>query len=110
LEVENVHLPLDGEHELVKHGCRYEIGGQEDINKKKHEIFAVPEANAVVNPGAVMVHVENATIAGRAVMASLRLEHVAHQAVASALIFSVAQVESPENRHLSRVCGHRLEE
>lgn len=57
-----------------------------------------------------MIHVEHTPIAGGAVMTSFRLEHVAHQAVASPLIFGVAQVEAPENRDLARIRGHRLKE
>ena len=42
-----------------------------------HEEFIVVEANAVGNPRAMMVHLENAAIALGAVMASVRLRLVA---------------------------------
>jgi len=43
-------------------------------------------------------------------VAALWLEDVAHQTVATALVLSVAQVEAPEDRDLSWVGRHRLEE
>jgi hypothetical protein len=58
----------------------------------------------------VMIHVENASIAGRAVMAPLWLEDVAHKAVPAPLILCIAQMEAPKDRHLAGVCGHWLEE
>ena len=57
-----------------------------------------------------MVHVEDAAIAARAVMATLRLEYVAHQAVSAPFVLRVAQVKSPENGHLAGVGGHGLDE
>ena len=50
----------------------------------------VPSADAVVDPGTVMVHVENAPVASRAMVASLRLEDVAHQAIATTLVLRIA--------------------
>ena len=57
-----------------------------------------------------MVHVEDASVAGRAVMASFWLENIAHEAISAALVLRVAQVESPEDGHLAGVCGHGLDE
>ena len=43
-------------------------------------------------------------------MASLWFENIAHQAVTTSLILIVSQMESPEDRYLSWVGGHGLEE
>ncbi len=45
-----------------------------DVDEKEDEVLAVPESNAVVDPGAVVVHVDHTAVADRAVMAALRLE------------------------------------
>jgi hypothetical protein len=57
-----------------------------------------------------MVHVEHTSVASRAVMASLWLKNIAHQAVSTPLILIVAEMEAPEDGHLSRVRRHTLEE
>lgn len=43
-------------------------------------------------------------------MTPLRFEHIAHQAIATAFVLCIAQVETPEHRHLARVSSHYLEE
>jgi hypothetical protein len=57
-----------------------------------------------------MIHVKHTPIASGAVVASLWLEHIAHQAVPTTFILVVTEMEAPEHRHLSRICSHRLEE
>jgi len=57
-----------------------------------------------------MVHIQNTPIASRAVMASFRLKNIAHQAVASALILGISQMEAPEDWHLTGVGSHGLNE
>ena len=44
---------------------------QDDVEEEEHEEFPVAEPHAVGNPRTVVVHVQNASLAGRAVMASL---------------------------------------
>ena len=46
----------------IRHGNDDKIGDDEDVDEQEHEEFSIPEADAVVNPGAVMVHVEHTTI------------------------------------------------
>jgi hypothetical protein len=77
-EVVGVNKPLEGLNEIIGHGEENEVGCDEDIDEEEHEILSIPESHAVVNPGTMMVHVQNTPIAGRTVMASLRLEHIAH--------------------------------
>ncbi len=67
-------------------------------------------ATAIIDPGAMVIHVEHASVAGRAVMAALGLEHVAHEAVPAAFVLWVSQMEAPEHRHLAWISGHGLEE
>ena len=57
-----------------------------------------------------MVHVEHTAVAARAVMASLGFEYVAHQAISTALVLWIAEVEAPEDRNLSGVSRHGLNE
>jgi len=53
-----------------------------------------------------MVHVENASVASGAVMASLWFENIAHQAVTTSLILIVSQMEAPEHGHLPGISSH----
>ena len=43
-------------------------------------------------------------------MASLRLEDVAHEAIAATLVLWVTIVLAPEDGHLARICRHALNE
>ena len=49
--------PLYTGEPVVKERRDNEISSYEHIDEQKHEKFAVPEPNTVVNPRAVMVHV-----------------------------------------------------
>jgi len=57
-----------------------------------------------------MVHVEHTSVAGRAVMAALRLKYVAHEAIAATFVLRVSQVKAPEDWHLTWVSCHCLDE
>eukprot|EP00354_Favella_ehrenbergii_P001721 CAMPEP_0170461760 /NCGR_PEP_ID=MMETSP0123-20130129/7537_1 /TAXON_ID=182087 /ORGANISM="Favella ehrenbergii, Strain Fehren 1" /LENGTH=172 /DNA_ID=CAMNT_0010726845 /DNA_START=755 /DNA_END=1273 /DNA_ORIENTATION=- len=109
-EVVSVEGPLDGLEPGEGHGNGNEVSHDKHVDQEEDEELAVPEADAVVNPGAVMVHVENAAIARAAVMAPLRLEDVTHEAVAASLVLGVTQVEAPEDGDLPRICRHALNE
>ena len=41
-------------------------------------MLAIPKADAIINPRAMVVHVEHASTARAAVMAALWLEYIAH--------------------------------
>ena len=43
-------------------------------------------------------------------MATLWLENVAHQTIASSLVLRVTKIEAPENRYLAWICCHCLKE
>ena len=57
-----------------------------------------------------MVHVENTTIAGGAMMAALWLENIAHETVTASLVLWVTEMEAPEYWYLSWVSCHALNE
>lgn len=57
-----------------------------------------------------MIHIQNASVACRAVMAPLRLKDVAHQTVTSSFVFVIAKMEAPEHWYLAWVSRHGLKE
>jgi hypothetical protein len=57
-----------------------------------------------------MIHIENASVAGRAMMTSFRFKYVAHQAITSSFVFWITQVETPKDWYLAWISGHNLEE
>ena len=57
-----------------------------------------------------MVHVKHTTVARRTVMASLGLKDIAHEAVASAIVFRITQMKTPKYRYLPRISSHCLDE
>ena len=59
-----IDAPLDGLKPGEAHSDGDEISDNEDVNEQEDEELAIPESNAVVDPGAVMVHVEHTAIAG----------------------------------------------
>jgi len=62
-EVVSIKAPLDALEPGKRHGNDDKVGDYEDIYEQQNEKLAVPEANAVVNPGAVMVHIKHASVA-----------------------------------------------
>lgn len=77
-EVVCIEGPLDALKPGKRHRNGHKVGYNQHIDEEQNEKFAVPESNAVVNPRTVMVHVEDAAVARRAMMASFRLENIAH--------------------------------
>ena len=69
----------------------------------------VVHANAGIDPWAVMIHVKDTSVTAGTVMASFRLEDIAHKAVVSSLVLWISQVETPKHRHLAWICDHCLE-
>ena len=102
--------PLDTLEPSERHTDNDPVGNDQYIDKEKDKKLAVPETNTVVNPRAMMVHVEHAPVARRAMMATLRLKYVAHEAVAATFVLRVTQVEAPEDWNLTWVSCHRLDE
>lgn len=102
--------PLNALEPIPKQAKSYEVGYCEYVYKQKKEIFAVPKTNTVIDPGAMVIHVQNTPIANRAMMASLWFENVAHETVTTTFLFWVAQVEAPKHWNLTWVSGHCLHE
>lgn len=96
--------------EVVGHEDSRYITDNQYVYQEQQEVLPIPEAYAVVNPRTMVVHVKHAPVACRAVMASLGLENIAHEAVSTTLVLIVAQVKAPENWHLSRISRHGLKE
>ena len=105
-----LEAPLEHLIKVICHEGTSSVGDKKHIYEEEEELLAIPKANAVVNPRTVVVHVEHASVARRTVMATLWLEHIAHEAVATSLVFVVTQVETPKYWHLAWVSRHRLEE
>ena len=63
------------------------------IGDQEKEVFPVVEANAVLNPRAMVVHRQHTPITHRAMMTSLRLEYMADQAVATFLLLGLIKIE-----------------
>ena len=109
-EVVGVETPLDGIEPGKSHTHSHNVGDYEHVNEEKNEEFAIPEANAVVDPRTVVVHVQHTPIARLTVMTSLRLENVAHKTVAAALDLRISHMEAPKDGHLTRLHRHGLVE
>jgi hypothetical protein len=91
-------------------------GGEDDddkaavrIEKELHEELAVVEADTIVDPGAMMVHVEDAAVADTAVVSPVWLPYVAHLAIPPPLCL-VAHIKPPIRRHHTWVCPDALVE
>ena len=78
-----------------------------DVDDEEHKELAVVEAHAVVDPGAVVVHIQDAAVADGAVVRPIGFPDVAHLAVAPPLRL-VAHVEAPIRRHHARICHDRV--
>ena len=57
-----------------------------------------------------MVHVQNASVATGAMMASFRFEDVAHEAISTPLILRIAKMKAPEHWNLAWIGSHCLDE
>jgi len=58
-----IESPLDCFYESISHKDRRRVSSEQDVNQKQQEILPVPEADAVVDPWTMMVHVQNASVA-----------------------------------------------
>ena len=87
-----------------------EIGHDENISQKQQEVLSIVEADAVVDPRTMMIHVQDALFTGWTVMTSFRLKKIAHQTVSSSSPFWISNSESPIDRYLPWISKHCLEE
>ena len=104
-----IHIkePLNGVEPAWEHGHNDIICQNKYIHEEQEEEFAIPEADTVINPRTMMVHIENTSIAGGTVMAAFWLKDIAHQAVSTSLVFRISPLHTPVRLHLSRICCHR---
>lgn len=72
-----------------------ENGAEDDVEEHLEEEFTVLEANAIVDPWAMMVHVEDASIACGAVVAAFGFEDVADEAEATTFLVGIVEEETP---------------
>ena len=105
-EIVCIKAPLDRLKPGEGHSDGNEVGDDQHVDEKEDEEFAIPETDAVVDPRAVVIHVEDTPVAATAVMAPLWLENIAHEAITASFVLRVAQMEAPEDGHLPRVSGH----
>jgi len=91
-------------------------GGEDDddqeavrIQQELHEELSVVEADAIVDPWAMVIHVENATVANTAMVSSIWLPYIAHLAVTPPLCL-ITHVEAPIGRHNTWICHDALVE
>jgi len=110
LVVVNIQAPANGIQPVPDQREEHEVSHEQYVDQEQKEVLPVPKAHAVVDPGAVVVHVEHAAVANRAVVAPFGLEDVAHEAVSAASLLGVTKMETPKNRHLPWVRNHRLDE
>lgn len=95
--------------------------GQNDVEEEEHEELSVCKSHTVRDPGTVMVHIEHATLTGRAVVTPeylktlpFRFKTMAEEAVPSFTVISFFCKEAPVDGDPSRVSddglGHTPEE
>jgi hypothetical protein len=108
--VVNIQSPVETLKPVVEKSNNNKVSAQKNVDQKKHEKLPVPESNAIVNPRAVMVHIEDTPIASRAVMAAFGLENVAHQTVTPSFVFRISEVKAPKDWDLPWISGHCLDE
>jgi hypothetical protein len=63
-----------------------EINRNEGVRKHHHKVFAIHETHTIIDPRAMMVHVQYTPFALRAMVGSFWLEHVTGQAVSLFLL------------------------
>lgn len=67
---------------------------QDSICKQEQEELSVIETYTIIQPWAMMVHIQYTPIASRAMMASFGFENVADKAVSSSFVIRIIQKES----------------
>ena len=68
-------------HKVLQIATRQEDGVQQSVAQEQHEKLVIVEGHAVVDPGAMVVHFEDAGATDGAVMASIGLDSLTFVAV-----------------------------
>jgi len=92
--------------QVVGHEDQGVQGGRVQVQQEEQEVLLVPGANAVVHPGAVVIHSHNASATGHAVMRPRRTESITSPAYD--LHLGVARQRWVALFFLSWVVLHRL--
>ena len=105
MAIEKLLLEAPGESQVkvITHGHFNHDSDGLRIYQGEHKMLPVPKTDAIVEPEAVVVHVEHAPVTRRAVVAPFRLKHVTHEAVATFLLSPLAILEAPEGWNLSGI-------
>ena len=67
------------------------------VEQDQQEEFSIMESYAIINPGAVMIHIQNASVTHRAMMASLRFKYMTNQAISPLFDLDIIQMETLDN-------------
>jgi hypothetical protein len=107
--IKNLHINQvqDDQIDPIKFREVHVNGQNGSVDQKLHEKLSVVKADAVVNPRTMMVHVQHARVAHRAMVRALGLEGVANQAVSLSLVVVVPDVKSPVQRNVAWLRVHR---
>lgn len=97
-------------NEVVKHKDNIAIHSNYYIEEQKYKIFSVPKPNAIINPGAVVVHIQNSSVSAAAVMSTLRFKNITYKAVSLASAYWISLPKPPKGRNFSWICEHGLKE
>jgi hypothetical protein len=78
-----------------------------NVKQKLEEELSIVEADTIIDPRTVVIHVEDASIAYATVVCAIRLPYVAHLAIPPSLRF-IAHVKAPVWRYNSWICHNAL--
>lgn len=81
--VVEILVPVQGFLHRRKHGPADQLRANERVEDELEEELVVPEANAIINPGTVVVHLQNTRAAHSAMVATIRLILVAPLAMSA---------------------------
>jgi hypothetical protein len=73
-----LEAPLNCLNKIVCQCRKHKVSSCAGVEQEKHEVLPIPKTDAVVDPGTVVVHVEDTPIALRTVVAALWLKNIAH--------------------------------
>jgi len=98
-----IRCELDEHQDEGYYARRYnDRQGSKDIEQQLYEKLPVVEADTIVDPWAMVIHIKDAAVANTAVVCAVRLPHIAHLAVPPALCL-IAHVKAPIRWYKTRI-------
>ena len=91
-------------HIPIKKGDEIHNDSHYKVNKHLNEVFSVLKSDARVNPGTMMIKIQNTHITSRAMMSSIRFVSFANHTVCFPLAHWGASLKPIVLWYLSRVC------